>query len=340
MTFKVYKSSAGSGKTFTLVKEYLNIALSSDNPSNYKAIMAVTFTNKAANEMKERVIKYLRALAADEFAEGAEKLIQEQLLSSIKISKIKLQERAKKTLKSILHNYSDFNISTIDKFILKIIRSFSLDFQIPFNFDVEMDTESILNNAVENVIAEAGENKELTKFLLQYVTSQAQDDGNWNVTSALTSIAKTTLNDDATKYIRSLKHFSFQDFLNSKKKCDDEISLFLSKITGFIKQGHEVFESKNITASDLIGKSRSNIFKYFHPTGEYVNFTLASDKAIAEFETEEWAHKTCDTQTAQTITDAQHQLYGCFSSAEKLKTTDLEKVNSLQLVSKHLFQLA
>ncbi|MFT6746776.1 MAG: ATP-dependent helicase/nuclease subunit A, partial [Glaciecola sp.] len=114
MTFKVYKSSAGSGKTFTLVKEYLNIALSSDSTSNYKGIMAVTFTNKAANEMKERVIKYLRAIAANEYADGAEKLIQQQLLESLKIKEGKLQERASKALKSILHNYSDFNISTID----------------------------------------------------------------------------------------------------------------------------------------------------------------------------------------------------------------------------------
>ena len=340
MTFKVYKSSAGSGKTFTLVKEYLNIALSSDNPSNYKAIMAVTFTNKAANEMKERVIKYLRAIAADEFPESAEKLIQQQLLSSIKISESKLQLRAKRTLKSILHNYSDFNISTIDKFILKIIRSFSSDFQIPFNFDVEMDTESILNHAVENVIAEAGENKELTSFLLNYVTAQAQEDGNWNVTSALTSIAKTTLNDDATKFIAAIKDFTFQDFLKSKKKCDSDIDLYLSKVKNYVKQGQELLSSKNILAADLIGKSRSHIFKYFHPANEDTYFTLATEKAIAEFETENWAHKTCDTSTAQAIADAQHQLYGCFSSSEKIKTTDLEKVSSLQLVSKHLFQLA
>lgn len=340
MTFKVYKSSAGSGKTFTLVKEYLDIALSSDNTSNYKAIMAVTFTNKAANEMKERVIKYLRAISANEYSDGGEKLIQHQLLESLNIKEGKLQERASKTLKSILHNYSDFNISTIDKFILKIIRSFSLDFQIPFNFDVEMDTESILNNAVENVIAEAGENKELTDFLLRYVSEQAEDDENWNVTSALASIAKKTLNDESTKFITSLKDFSFQDFLKSKKKCESEINLYESKISSYIQQGQKAIESNNIKASDLIGLSRGYIYKYFHPVKDDALFTLATDKAIADFEKDTWAHKNCDSGTAQVIAEIQNQLYGCFTGAEQIKTTELEKINSLQLVSKHLFQLA
>ena len=295
--------------------------------------MAVTFTNKAANEMKDRVIKYLRAISANEFSDGAEKLIQQQLLESLKIKEGKLQERASKTLKSILHNYSDFNISTIDKFILKIIRSFSLDFQIPFNFDVEMDTETILNNAVENVIAEAGENKELTDFLLRYVSEQAEDDENWNVTSALASIAKKTLNDESTKFITSLKDFSFQDFLKSKKKCESEINLYESKISNYIQQGQKAIESGNIKASDLIGLSRGYIYKYFHPVKDDAIFTLATDKAIADFEKDTWAHKNCDSGTAQVIATIQNQLYGCFTSAEQIKTTELEKVNSLQLVS-------
>jgi len=340
VSFKVYKSSAGSGKTFTLVKEYLNIALSSDNASTYKAIMAVTFTNKASNEMKERVIKYLKALEANDFQNEAEKLIQDQLLLSLKVTDKKLQERAKKTLKSILHNYSDFNISTIDKFILKIIRSFSLDFQIPFNFDIEMDTESILNNAVENVIAEAGNNKELTSFLLKYVTTQAQDDGNWDVTSALTSIAKTTLNDEASKFIATIKHFTFQDFLKSQKQCEDEVNLYSSKINNYLKQGQKTFVQHNIKSGDLIGKSRSGIFKYFHPTSDKNNFLLSTDKVIAEFESEDWPHKDCDPSTSEAIASSQKQLYGCFTSIEQLKSTDLERISSLKIVSKHLFQLA
>ncbi len=340
MNFKVYKSSAGSGKTFTLVKEYLSIALSSDNPSNYKTIMAVTFTNKAANEMKERVVKYLRAIGLNEFKDGGENIIHQELLKTLNISEACLQSRAKKTLNNILHHYSDFHISTIDKFILKIIRSFSLDFQIPFNFDVEMDTESILNQAVEHVIAEAGENKALTSFLLQYVTAQAEDDQNWNVTSALTSIAKTTLNDDSSPYIASLQDYSFQDFLKSQKKCEEEVAIYESKINHYLAQGQKVFQENYIEASELIGLSRGHLYKYFHPLDTASKYVPVNEKTISEFEKELWSHKKCPAEKAQIIAENRPQLHGCFLSAEKIKSENNEKINSLKLVKKHLFQLA
>ena len=128
----IYKASAGSCKTFTLVREYLRLILKSGDIYRFKRIMAMTFTNKAAFEMKERVIKALFQLARQEsdgdvkFAKG----IAENFHMSIE----ELQEKAEKALSAILHNYSDLNIQTIDKFNVRLIRSFIRDLNMSNDF--------------------------------------------------------------------------------------------------------------------------------------------------------------------------------------------------------------
>ncbi len=132
--FVVYSSSAGSGKTFTLVKEYLKLALSDDAPRPLadKKILAVTFTNKADAEMKMRIIEALKQISENT---DKGKLLINLLCDEIGINQDVLQKRARLTLSEILHNYSDFSISTIDSFTHKIV---NWDYQDP----------NVLKNAV------------------------------------------------------------------------------------------------------------------------------------------------------------------------------------------------
>jgi len=186
--FHVYKSSAGSGKTYTLVREYLSIALESENSSRYRNILAITFTNKAASEMKERVTKYLKLFVDPSKISGGEKEMFFFLCETLEIDEQELSTRAFKTLQSILHNYSDFNITTIDKFILRIIRSFSFDLQLPYNFEVELDGDGLLNMAINNLIAETGKDKKLTAFLVNYIKQLADSDESWDIQRSLLDI--------------------------------------------------------------------------------------------------------------------------------------------------------
>uniref|UniRef100_UPI004048C12D UvrD-helicase domain-containing protein n=1 Tax=Polaribacter sp. TaxID=1920175 RepID=UPI004048C12D len=107
-TFQVYNASAGSGKTFTLVKEYLKILLSTENIFAFQKILAITFTNKAAGEMKERVLSSLEA-----FSEGKETDLLQQILQEISVDKEIIRVRSQKILDVILQNYSAFSITTI-----------------------------------------------------------------------------------------------------------------------------------------------------------------------------------------------------------------------------------
>src|SRR5436190_1601040 len=134
--FNIYKSSAGSGKTYTLVKEYLKLALKS--PSEFKQILAITFTNKATEEMKSRIIKALVELIENKNP-ALKEILQNEMSADVDISK-----KAQEVLDRILHDYSNFSVSTIDSFFHKIIRAFSKEMQLPLRFDVEMNQSNVI----------------------------------------------------------------------------------------------------------------------------------------------------------------------------------------------------
>jgi len=136
MPLVVYKSSAGSGKTTTLVQAYLKITL--NNPSLFRHVLAITFTNKAANEMKERVLDWLKILSEGGGSKKEElKDLQEQLGFTDDV----LKKRAKKLFSLIIHNYDEFSISTIDSFVHRIIKTFTTDIKLPQNFEVVIEEE-------------------------------------------------------------------------------------------------------------------------------------------------------------------------------------------------------
>ena len=174
--FLVYKSSAGSGKTYTLMLEYLSLALMHTNA--YTHILAITFTNKAANEIKQRILKTLKGLAV--MTPGTigtnDRELVDRLVKNTGLTEEQLFINANQVLASILHNYSDFAVSTIDSFMHKVIRSFAFDLKLSMNFEVELDTIGLLNASVDELICKVGKDEELTEILRNYVISKAERD--------------------------------------------------------------------------------------------------------------------------------------------------------------------
>ena len=211
--FQVYNASAGSGKTFTLVKEYLKILLSTDDIFRFQNILAITFTNKASAEMKERVLQNLK-----EFSEGKRNDMFVNLTEEIVVSNEVLHQRSKRVLNSILQNYSAFNITTIDAFTHRIIRNFSFDLGLSLNFDVEMDVNSLLEEAVDLLISKIGLNKDLTQVLIDFSLEKADDDKSWDISHDLKEFAKILLNENDTKQLKKLENKTVQDFTDLKRQ--------------------------------------------------------------------------------------------------------------------------
>lgn len=212
-TFEVYNASAGSGKTFTLVKEYLKVLLNSEDIFTFQKVLAITFTNKAAGEMKERVLSNL-----EDFADGKQNDLLKIIQQEITIDKATIQARSKKILEVILQNYSAFSITTIDSFTHKIIKSFAYDLGLPLNFEVEMDAISLLNEAVDVLIYKIGTDNKLTKLLIDYSLDKTDDDKSWDISRDLNEFAKVLLNEDDIKHFRVLADKQLEDFTNLKTK--------------------------------------------------------------------------------------------------------------------------
>ena len=165
--FTIYNASAGSGKTFTLVKDYLKLLFQSKSQLAFRHILALTFTNKAVGEMKERIIDMLISFSDEAILKSPNSMFT-VLCSELDIDARVLHERSKIQLERIVHNYASFDISTIDKFNHRLIRTFAHDLNLPVNFEVELDTESILAKAVDNLVDQAGNEKSLTKVLVDF----------------------------------------------------------------------------------------------------------------------------------------------------------------------------
>ena len=335
--FLVYKSSAGSGKTYTLVKEYLSIALSSNNPERYKNILAMTFTNKAAAEMKDRVTLYLKSFCEINSISGGEALMFENLLELLDIKQDQLRERAFRMLQSILHNYSDFNITTIDKFILKIIRSFSFDLQLPYNFEVELDSESLLNQAINNLLAETGKDQKLTVFLVNYIKQLAQNDESWNIQSSLLNVAKISMNEEALPHLNQIQNLKLEDFAKIKENLKREIRQYEEFIRLKLKTGKERLKSSGLVPDQLKGKTRTNVWAYFNGKISSKSFEeCATPKYHENIENEEWGGKGFEGSIPIEI---QTELQNLFIEIEEYKSKNIGAYILKINVDKNIFQL-
>ncbi len=212
-TFTIYNASAGSGKTFTLVKEYLKILLQTTDVFKFQEILAITFTNKAAYEMKERVLKNLELFGKKE-TNDLFCLIQKELELDSEI----LQNRSQRVLEAILQNYSAFSITTIDSFTHKIIKSFAYDLGLSQNFEVEMDADDLLKESIDVLISKIGVDKEITRTLVQYAKDKSENDQSWDITLDLFEFSRLLLNEDDVRNLKKIENKNLSDYESLNKK--------------------------------------------------------------------------------------------------------------------------
>ncbi len=183
-TFTIYRSSAGSGKTRTLAKEYLKLALRL-RAQYFKHILAVTFTNKATQEMKDRILAYL-----DEFAKGKPGDLANELIHELKLDAPTFQQNAQEVQAAVLHEYSHFSISTIDAFFQKVIRAFTREAGLTGDYRLEIDQDAVLEDVIANLIEELGTNKELTDWVVQFARENLENEKPWDIRSSLLDFSR------------------------------------------------------------------------------------------------------------------------------------------------------
>ena len=189
----VLNASAGSGKTYSLVKQYMKMVLAdSANVLQFSQIIAMTFTNKASLEMKTRILKALDELSHPAIYGKKSSDYAEELGLEMGISAAEVHNRAKRVLKNVLHRYEDLFVMTIDKFNLRLIRSFSRDLDLPNDFEVILNESEVIEEVVDILLNQLGDQgvQELTETVFEYAKSNLDEGERWNFRDQLVEFGK------------------------------------------------------------------------------------------------------------------------------------------------------
>ncbi|MFC0427752.1 UvrD-helicase domain-containing protein [Chryseobacterium scophthalmum] len=290
-SYTVINASAGSGKTYALVQRLLMICLRYPNQhQSIRNILALTFTNKAANEMKERILSWLNKFTADNYRENNDlKNIQKAFENEgLKITIDELHHRSKKLLDYILHNYSTLNIGTIDRFNSRLVRSFSYELGLAKNFNLEIDAEPFLIEAVDKMLDQIGENENISNSFMDYVDYSLENNERINLNKNLYDSAKEFVKDIHYEHLKDNKEFDDENYENIKNTLRKEITSNKKQSLELALQSIELFKSRNIEIEDFaqgkngIGGFFPKVVDFYQKKRSGFPFPTTSEESVVE----------------------------------------------------------
>jgi len=307
----VYKSSAGSGKTYTLVKEYLRICLS--HPTKFSKILAITFTNKASAEMKERII----ACVHQYIKNGTNELIDE-LIEEHDLNREKVRKNCEILGDFILHSYSHFSVMTIDSFISRVVKTFAYDLDMPLTYEVELDTDYLFNQIIENLLVTAEEGNFVGTVLTQFALSKIYSSGSWHLDNELKKIGKVTFNEKYIEPVFEIAHAQYDDtfWIGLIQELEKETSIFRKKINSMAAKAMQIIYKNGLTVDDFA-------YKKSGPAGKLDTYQYASKpedfKISKRMENGEWVTEKCKRENPEKYRKIQNVLtQGVMSYAHEI----------------------
>ncbi|HNR21108.1 MAG TPA: UvrD-helicase domain-containing protein [Bacteroidia bacterium] len=325
MPLTIYKSSAGSGKTFTLVLEYLKVVLT--NPNHYRQTLAVTFTNKATEEMKERIVAALVGLI-NGTEQNLEKILSEELGKNCNV-----KSRAKDVLENILHDYSSFSVNTIDAFFIKIIKAMSYELGLPGKYDVDLNRESAIDEICAGIFSEVGTNKNLTQWLETFVLDKLDNEKGWQIEKELKKIANELFKESYQQLHKSDKNISLEQITEIKKIKSAFENFIQSKATSIIATLKEF----NIEPHDFsYGKAGfGNYFLKVINNPSPMDFVPTKRFLDASENANSWFSKSSDKKgllsptAIEKILNEMHLIMGCVSGSRQKYFTACAVLNMI-----------
>ncbi len=319
------------------MREYIALALQS--PAYFRHILAITFTNKAANEMKQRIVQGLVQLADPAaHSEGAViRFMLPDLAKTTAYSNEEITKRAQSVLTRILHEYDDFSVRTIDSFVSRIIRTFAHDLHLPVDFEIEMDRDLMLDQAVDQLISKAGIDKELTNILVDFTEAKADDEKSWQIEL---DIKKTAgfLFSEGSQYFISKLHEIPPARLNeiavgirkTRKNFEDSIVALAQTAKKLIIDNH--------IDNASFARGNSGIGGYFFKLANRI-IEGPNSFVLATINDNKWVAAKADAIQVSAINSVKDQLTAIYHQCDALMETGSSRYELLGMIEKNIFQM-
>ena len=337
----IYRSSAGSGKTYSLVRNYIAMALIGDGstfyPRYFRHILAITFTNKAASEMKERVLSFISDLSKG-VGQGKAHSFFSHIQEDTSLSDEDIKKRSQQILTAILHNYTDLSISTIDKFVFRIVRTFAHDLQMAQAFEVEMDKDLLIQPTVSFLISRIGTNKEVSDALVAFALSKANEGKSYNLENALEQFAKHLFIEKSEKFISSLNDVSISDCLEVKNDLISEIDAFEHLLLSKRKEFLAFCKTFNLGPKDFTSGTFYNYFNNFRK--RYSDKFFPSDTLQKNVANNKWSAKSVDEDKKEIIINHADFLTALFDDVQKHLRIGFKDYIFNKLLLNNIFSIA
>ncbi|NDV64339.1 exodeoxyribonuclease V subunit beta [Bacteroides sp. 224] len=332
----IYKASAGSGKTFTLAVEYIKLLIL--NPRAYRRILAVTFTNKATAEMKERILSQLYGILT--FDKASEPYLK-RIIEETSLSEEDIRKAAGQALRNMIHDYSHFRVETIDSFFQSVMRNLARELELSPNLNVELNNDEVLSDAVDSMIEKLEPTSPLLAWLLDYINEKIANDKRWNVSDEIKKFGKNIFDEGYQERGANLRERlkNPETIKSYRQKLNELTAAALKDMEDFADRFEEELSGRALTPEDLKSGSRG-IGSYFRKlrNGEINNKirTATVEKCLTD--EKQWAAKTSPSYK-EIISLASSTLMPLLQQAEKMRERNNYIVNSCKLSLQHLNKL-
>ncbi len=331
----IYKASAGSGKTFTLAVNFIRLLI--EQPENYRHILAVTFTNKATAEMKQRILSQLYGIAHSLDDSNA---YYEKVHEATGLDEGTIRQRASQALSMLIHDYSHFRVETIDSFFQSVLRGLARELNLGTGMSIELDTKRVISEGVDLLLRELSAGDPTLQWIVSYIGNEIDEGKHWNITDSLKNFARNIHNETYQQradqlrtqlqdadIISTLRKRLSQERAQAQKAIDEQVTSFFSILT-----------THALTVED-ISFGASGVCGYYVKlrNGNY-NPPFAGRTLDASQRAEAWATSK-SPRKKEIIALASSTLMPHLNATEQLRASKVSTINTCDLVLRHLYQL-
>ena len=281
---KILSASAGSGKTFQLALKYMCDIIA--HPECYRNILAVTFTNKATEEMKSRILREIHILAS-----GQKSDYMEQIIENLNMSNEQVVEQAKIARTKILHDYSRFSVLTIDSFFQRILRAFIKELSLDMNYNIELDTTMLLERSAEALVESIQKDDDIKKWLIEFAEERLENGSKWDMREDLSSLGRELFKENGAKRMSdNIDKEKLREIVSTLEELSKQT---IQKIKTLAEEAIAIMKEYGVRADQFYKSSQSFVFSFYkYAEGELKPPTATMLTATEK--PEQWYTKTAD----------------------------------------------